>query len=81
MYLGNDGKHRTECKKLQCRHFLVELFRQEIDIGLASCGFLPTLQQIKLRQHLFREETRHQEGTTTSGANLRSRPEAGTVTL
>ena len=62
MFLGKDGEHGTEYRKVQCRHLLVELFRQEVDTVLASRGFLPTLQQNNLRQHLFRERTRHQKG-------------------
>ena len=30
MFLGKDGERRTETKKLQGRHFLVELFLQEV---------------------------------------------------
>ena len=31
-----DGERRPECKKVQCRHFIVELFRQETDIVLVG---------------------------------------------
>ena len=65
IFLGRDGVHYTERSKVHCRHFLVELFRQEIDVGLESRAFL---QQIKLCQHFFCGELRHQEGTKASGA-------------
>ena len=55
--LGKDGGQRTEFRKLQCRHWLIELFRQEVNIVLAGRGFIPTPQQIKLRQHLVRDGT------------------------
>ena len=60
VFLGKDSEHGTECRKVQCRHLLIELFRQEADLILASRAFLPVRQQIKLRQHLFREGARHQ---------------------
>ena len=53
---------RTESRKVQSSHFLLELSRQEADISLAGLFFLPLPQEIKLRQHLIREGTRHEEG-------------------
>ena len=41
MFLGKEGEHCTECRKVQYGHVLVELFREEIDVGLASRAFLP----------------------------------------
>ena len=55
--MGKDGEHRTECRKVPCRHWLNELFRQEVDVVLERRGFLPIPQQIKLRQKLFRDGT------------------------
>ena len=52
MFLGKDGEQRTECRKMQCRYFFVELSRQEENISLATLVFLPIPQEIKLRQHL-----------------------------
>ena len=43
-------KLRTEYLKVQFRHFLIELFRQQEDIDLVSLSFLPISQKIKLRQ-------------------------------
>ena len=43
-------KLRTEYLKVQFRHFLIELFRQQEDIDLVGLGFLPISQNIKLRQ-------------------------------
>ena len=31
MFLGEDGEQRTECRKVPCLLWLVELFRQEVD--------------------------------------------------
>ena len=53
MFLGKDGEYRTECRKLQCRHWLVEL-----------CG---PPQQMKLHQHLVLEGTRRLEGRMVCG--------------
>ena len=67
---------------------------QEVETVFASRAFHPTLQQIKLQQHLFREGTPHQEeircigcGMAVSRRNdgqwrnpLSSRPETGTIT-
>ena len=39
MYLSKDAAHRTECRKVQCRHFLNKRFRQEPDSVLESRGF------------------------------------------
>ena len=39
LYLGKDADHRTDCKKVQCRHFLNERFRKEPDIAHVSRGF------------------------------------------
>ena len=44
------GKLRTEYLKVQFRHFLIELFRQQEDIDLASLSFLPISQKNKLRK-------------------------------
>ena len=38
-YLGNDADQRTACRKVQCCHFLVELFLQELDVVFVSLGF------------------------------------------
>ena len=43
-------KLRTEYLKVQFRHFLIELFRQQEDIDLVSLSFLPISQNMKLRQ-------------------------------
>ena len=43
-------KLRTEYLKVQFRHFLIELFRQQVNIDLVSLSFLPISQNIKLRQ-------------------------------
>ena len=62
-------------RELQSRHFLIELFRQEVQISLAGLGFLPTPEQIMLCQHLVREE--HVNEKEASGApQFSSRPEA-----
>ena len=42
-------------REVQLRHFLIELFRQEVQISLAGLGFLPTPEQIVLCWHLVRE--------------------------
>ena len=60
MFLGKDGAYHTECRKVQCHHLLVELFRQEMDIVLAGRGFIPIPEQYKLRPHVVREKTQHQ---------------------
>ena len=33
---SKDGELRIECRKVQFRHFLKELFRQEVDIVLCT---------------------------------------------
>ena len=30
--LSGDAELRTDCRKMQFRHFLIELFRQEVDV-------------------------------------------------
>ena len=69
-FLRRDGEHGTEYRKVQCRHLLIELFRQEVDVVYASRSFLPTPQQTKLRQRLFREGTRHQEEIRCIGRGM-----------
>ena len=45
-------KLRTEYLKVQFRHFLIELFRQQEDIDLVSLSFLPISQELQRRpQH------------------------------
>ena len=39
-----DGERRTECRRMQCRHLLIEQFREEVDIVLVGRGFLPSPQ-------------------------------------
>ena len=34
MFLSKDGERRTESRKVQSRHFLIELFQQEVGIVL-----------------------------------------------
>ena len=36
MFLSGDIERRNECRKAQFRHFVIELFRQEVDIVLVS---------------------------------------------
>ena len=43
-------KLRTEYLKVQFRHFLIELIRQQVDIDLVGLVFLSISQNIKLRQ-------------------------------
>ena len=56
VFLSKHSERRTVNREVQPRHFLIELFRQEVQISLAGLGFLPTPEQIMLRQHLVREE-------------------------
>ena len=39
MHVGKDADHRTECSQVQCRHFLNERFRQELNVVRVSRGF------------------------------------------
>ena len=66
MLLGKDGEHGTECRKLPCRPLAHRLFRQEVDIGLASRGFHRIPEQINLHQHLVRVE--YQKGDRENDA-------------
>ena len=43
-------KLRTEYLKVQFRHFLIELFRQQVDIDLVGLVFLSISQNIELSQ-------------------------------
>ena len=43
-------KLRTEDLKVQFRHFLIELFRQQVDIDLVGLVFLSISQNIELSQ-------------------------------
>ena len=54
---GEDGEPRPECRKAQCRHFSIELFRQEVDIVSVDRCFLPMPRHNRLRRHLVREGT------------------------
>ena len=60
LILGGDIDRRTECRRMQIRHFLIELYRQ-VGVVFVGRGFRPILQHIKLRQHLVREGTHHQQ--------------------
>ena len=60
MQLREGGERRTKHREVQCRHFLVEQFRQDVSLGLANRGFIPIPQLIKLRQHLVLQGTQHQ---------------------
>ena len=61
LILGGDIDRRTECRRMQIRHFLIELYRDEVGVVFVGRGFRPILQHIKLRQHLVREGTHHQQ--------------------
>ena len=65
---GEDGELRTECWKVQLRHFRIELFFQVLDVVLVDLGPQQILQQIQLRQHLDREGARHLEGRMSGSA-------------
>ena len=41
---------------MQCRHFLTEHYREEVDISLVSRGFYPIPQPNKVLQHLVLEK-------------------------
>ena len=62
MFMGKDGENRTECRKVQCPNCFVEQSREKVDNVLVGRGFLQSPQQIKLRQYLVPEGTRHLEG-------------------
>ena len=40
------GEHSTECEKVQIRHIIIELFRQEVDSVSLGRGFPPIQKQI-----------------------------------
>ena len=37
-FQSKDGEHCTECRKVQGRQLLIELFRPEVDTVLVGCG-------------------------------------------
>ena len=60
-------------RDVQPRHFLIELFRQEVQISLAALGFPSTPEQIMLRQYLVREEhDKKKEGCQWRDLNCRA---------
>ena len=61
MFLRKDGeRHRVQ--EGANSPLSIDLFRQEVEIVFASRGFLPTTEQIKLRQRLVRERTQINNG-------------------
>ena len=70
LFSSKNAELHFECKKVQFCNFFIELFREEIDrprdegihsrldvVSLAGPVFHPIPEQIKLDQHLVREET------------------------
>ena len=55
LILGGDIDRRTECRRMQIRHLLIELCRQEVGIVFVGRGFLPRPLRIKLCQHKVRD--------------------------
>ena len=49
------GERLTKRRKVQFRHFLIELLRQGVGISLAGRGFSQISHQIMLHRHLVRE--------------------------
>ena len=52
---GYKQQRHTQCRKMQIRHFLLELCRQEVGIVFVGRGFLPRPLRIKLWQHMVRD--------------------------
>ena len=66
--------------EVQPRHFLIELFRQEVQISLAGFGFLPTPEQNMLASTWFEKNTSIRRKDASGAPQFSSRPEAGTNT-
>ena len=45
VFLGQDGEHGTEYRRVQCRHLLIVLCRKEVDTILVGLGFIPIPEQ------------------------------------
>ena len=73
---SNRQELRIECWKVKFRHFRNELFWQELDIVLEGLDARHFPQQIKLRQNLDREGTRHLEGQMASVATQIQKPQS-----
>ena len=49
MFLGEDGEHLTECRKVQFRHFLIEFLGKKVDLKcerLVCWGIQPSNRRI-----------------------------------
>ena len=68
MLLGRDGDWLNERRKVQRRHSLVGLNRQEIDLFFVCRVLIPTPERNKLCQHLVPEGMLHLKGMLASGA-------------
>merc|ERR1711918_307709 len=62
---------------MEAGNFLVQLFRQEIDIVLVTLVLLPILEQVKLPKHLVGEGAGHDKGRMACGAAQVQEPTTG----
>ena len=77
LLLAQLRKVGTKCRQMQCRHLLVQLLGQQVDIVLVLLRLGAVFQDVQLRQHLVGEGAGHHEGRVTSGTSQVHKPAGG----